>query len=92
MFGFGNTRNSRRRNDTFGGSNIRNAAIAGVGMLAWRWWRNRQSTASQSSEKQFGGNQSMRGPAMSGQSVTGGSIEDRTFSERTNQPANSIYS
>lgn len=45
MFGFGNSRSSRRqvRNDTFGGSKLRNAALAGVGMLAWRWWRNRQS-------------------------------------------------
>jgi hypothetical protein len=45
MFGFGNRNRGRRvRNDTFGGSNIRNAALAGVGMLAWRWWRNRQSS------------------------------------------------
>ena len=47
MFGLGNRKSSRGRvrNDTFGGSNIRNAALAGVGMLAWRWWRNRQSNA-----------------------------------------------
>lgn len=45
MFGFGNRNRGRRvRNDTFGGSNIRNAALAGVGMLAWRWWRNRHSS------------------------------------------------
>jgi hypothetical protein len=45
MFGFGN-RNTRGRvrNDTFGGSRMRNAALAGVGMLAWRWWRNRQAS------------------------------------------------
>jgi hypothetical protein len=43
MFGF---RSNRRqvRNDTFGGSRLRNAALAGLGMLAWKWWRNRQST------------------------------------------------
>jgi uncharacterized membrane protein YebE (DUF533 family) len=45
MFGIGNRnqRGRRVRNDTFGGSNMRNAALAGVGMLAWRWWKNRQS-------------------------------------------------
>jgi hypothetical protein len=48
MFGLGNRNQGRRvRNDTFGGSNIRNAAIAGVGMLAWRWWKNRQSNVNQ---------------------------------------------
>jgi hypothetical protein len=42
MFGF---RSNRRhvRNDTFSGSRLRNAALAGVGMLAWKWWRNRHS-------------------------------------------------
>jgi len=44
MFGLGNsTRGRRVRNDTFGGSRMRNAALAGLGMLAWKWWRNRQS-------------------------------------------------
>ena len=43
MFGIGNKDRRRVRYDTFGGSNIRNAAIAGLGMLAWKWWRNRQS-------------------------------------------------
>ena len=48
MFGFGNRNRGRRvMNDTFGGSNIRNAALAGVGMLAWRWWKNRQGSANQ---------------------------------------------
>jgi hypothetical protein len=48
MFGLGNKNRGRRvRNDTFGGSNIRNAALAGVGMLAWRWWKNRQSSPQQ---------------------------------------------
>ena len=46
MFGFGNKVNKRRvRNDTFGPSRLRKAALAGVGMLAWRWWRNRQETS-----------------------------------------------
>jgi hypothetical protein len=54
MFGIGNRnqRGRRVRNDTFGGSNLRNAALAGVGMLAWRWWRNRQSNANQPSSYQ----------------------------------------
>jgi hypothetical protein len=46
MFGFGN-RNRQvtgRRGGAFGGSNLRNAAIAGLGMLAVRWWRNRQTS------------------------------------------------
>jgi hypothetical protein len=43
MFGFRS--NKRRvRNDTFGSGRLRGAALAGIGMLAWKWWRNRQST------------------------------------------------
>ena len=42
---FGRRRSSRRtQRGVFSGSNLRNAAIAGAGMLALRWWRNRQST------------------------------------------------
>jgi hypothetical protein len=43
MFGFGNNRR-QVRNDTFSSNRVRNAALAGVGMLAWRWWRNRQTS------------------------------------------------
>ena len=49
MFGFGssNRGRSRGRGRTAGGwnssSNLRNAAIAGAGMLAYRWWRGRQA-------------------------------------------------
>lgn len=43
MFGFGNGNRQQVRNDTFGPSRVRNAMLAGVGMLAWRWWRNRQA-------------------------------------------------
>jgi hypothetical protein len=43
MFGFGNRRPNAPRQGTFGPRNLRNAAIAGLGMLAVRWWRNRQS-------------------------------------------------
>jgi hypothetical protein len=49
MFGFGNKAQRRVRNDTFGPNKLRNAAIAGVGMLAWQWWRNRQATSRPSS-------------------------------------------
>lgn len=43
MFGLGS--NKRRvRSDTFGSNRLRSAALAGIGMLAWRWWRNRQAT------------------------------------------------
>ena len=41
MFGFGSRR--RVRNETFGPSRLRNALLAGAGMLAWRWWKNRQA-------------------------------------------------
>jgi hypothetical protein len=44
MFGFGNRRR-RTQNDTFSPNRIRGAAIAGLGMLAWRMWRNRQETS-----------------------------------------------
>jgi hypothetical protein len=44
MFGFGNNNRRQVRNDTFGSSRVRNAMIAGAGMLAWRWWRNRQAS------------------------------------------------
>jgi hypothetical protein len=43
MFGLGNRRSGARSGGgTFGSRNLRNAAIAGLGMLAVRWWRNRQ--------------------------------------------------
>jgi hypothetical protein len=49
MFGLGTNRYNRGRvrNDTFGPSRIRNAMLAGAGMLAWRWWKNRQASGSQ---------------------------------------------
>jgi hypothetical protein len=42
MFGFRRTR-IRNRPGSLTGSNLRRAMIAGAGMLALRWWRNRQS-------------------------------------------------
>jgi hypothetical protein len=44
MFGFGNKRRGVR-NDTFSSTRIRGAAIAGLGMLAWQWWRKRQASS-----------------------------------------------
>jgi hypothetical protein len=43
MFG---SRKAKRyaRNETFSPHRLRNAALAGLGMLAWKWWRNRQDT------------------------------------------------
>jgi hypothetical protein len=42
MFGLGNKRR-RVRSDTFAPNRIRGAALAGLGMLAWQWWRKRQA-------------------------------------------------
>ena len=42
MFGFGGNKR-RARSDTFAPSRIRGAALAGLGMLAWQWWRKRQA-------------------------------------------------
>ena len=50
MFGFGTSRR-RVRNETFAPNRVRNALLAGAGMLAWRWWKNRQG-AGQSPNKQ----------------------------------------
>lgn len=44
MFGLGNrNRPVSRSGGAFGGRSLRGAAIAGLGMLAVRWWRNRQA-------------------------------------------------
>lgn len=43
---FGRRRTSRRpQRGVFSGTNLRNAALAGAGMLALRWWRNRQTSS-----------------------------------------------
>jgi len=46
MFGFGNRTGSRRSYGRSGGGNhmLRNAALAGLGMMAYRWFKNRQAT------------------------------------------------
>lgn len=46
MFGFGNRNTSRNVSRSGGwssGGGLRRAAVAGLGMLAYRWWRNRQA-------------------------------------------------
>jgi hypothetical protein len=48
MFGLGNKRR-RARNDAFGRGKLGTAAMAGIGMLAWKWWRNRQAGGRQTS-------------------------------------------
>jgi hypothetical protein len=42
MFGFRST-GRRNRTEASRGSNLRRVMIAGAGMLAMRWWRNRQA-------------------------------------------------
>ena len=79
MFGFGNRNRNRVRNDTFGSNKLRNAAIAGVGMLAWQWWRNRQSNTPSNSQWSGGMNQSSMGSS------------ERSFSEETSSPAAGRY-
>jgi hypothetical protein len=48
MFGFGNKNRRRGRNSggVFGGNNLRNAALAGAGIMAIRWLRNRRAAGS----------------------------------------------
>ena len=75
MFGLGNRNRGRRvRNDTFSGSRIRNAALAGVGMLAWRWWRNRQGNAARPPPTRTGLSPTAR-VAQPGHSNTPGHLE-----------------
>lgn len=48
MFGLGNRTGSRRSDSTSGGNHmLRNAALAGLGMMAYRWLRNRQAAPAQ---------------------------------------------
>jgi hypothetical protein len=42
MFGRGKQKR-QFRNETFGPSRLRSAALVGLGMMAWKWWRNRQA-------------------------------------------------
>jgi hypothetical protein len=62
MFGFGNAR-GRARNETFSPNRIRGAAIVGLGMLAWRWWRNRHETGRPATNRGRPHSESPRTPA-----------------------------
>jgi hypothetical protein len=44
MFGLRST-SRRQQRGALSSSNLRKAFIAGAGMLALRWWRNRQSSS-----------------------------------------------
>lgn len=46
MFGFGNRMNRSRYGSNPGifGGGIRRAAMLGLGMMAMRWWRNRNAS------------------------------------------------
>jgi hypothetical protein len=44
LFGFGGRHQPVKRGGLFGGSGLRGAALAGAGMLALRWWRNRRGS------------------------------------------------
>lgn len=79
MFGFGNRNRNRVQNDTFGSNKLRNAAIAGVGMLAWQWWRNRQSNNQSNTQWSGGSNRSASGST------------EQSFSEETASPAAGRY-
>jgi len=51
MFGFRNS-SRRSRGGTFSSSNLTKAALAGVGLLAARWWRNRQNDQRRTGRRQ----------------------------------------
>jgi hypothetical protein len=86
MFGIGNNDRRQVRNDTFGGSKMRNAAIAGVGMLAWKWWKNRQQSGQQMSGRQMSGQQ-MGGQQMGG---ANSAFSERSYSGSSSRGADSL--
>ena len=43
LFGIGSRTQTTKRGGLLGGGTWRNAALAGAGMLALRWWRNRRN-------------------------------------------------
>jgi hypothetical protein len=47
MLRIGNRR--RSRSDTFAPKRLGGAALVGLGMLAWKWWRNRQESGPRTS-------------------------------------------
>jgi hypothetical protein len=61
MFGLGNKRRGVR-NGTFAPNRIRGAALAGLGMLAWQWWRKRQASSQPGSNPDRSFTESARTP------------------------------
>ena len=72
MFGFGNrsTNRSVKRGGAWSGGNLRRAAVAGLGMLAYRWWRNRQA----SNVRPAGWSATERPPAVDGSGTGSGPV------------------
>lgn len=60
LFGFGSRNRSARRGGLLGG-NLRNAALAGAGMLAMRWWRNRRNNQSLRTARRHGDHHPVQG-------------------------------
>lgn len=60
LFGIGNRNRPVRRGGLLGG-NLRNAALAGAGMLAMRWWRNRRNNQSIRSGRRHGDQKPVHG-------------------------------
>ena len=44
MFGFNRSRRRARSGGVLSSTNLRKAALAGVGLLAVQWWRKRQAS------------------------------------------------
>ena len=44
MFGFNRSRRRARSGGALSSTNLRKAALAGVGLLAMQWWRKRQAS------------------------------------------------
>jgi uncharacterized membrane protein YebE (DUF533 family) len=56
MFGFGNVTGTRRpAGNRAGNSMLRTAALAGLGMMAYRWFKNRQTTTASAGARNTSG-------------------------------------
>jgi hypothetical protein len=63
MFGFNRSRRRARSGGALSSTNLRKAALAGVGLLAVQWWRKRQASGRDTTETS---RQSTGGPAAGG--------------------------